>query len=119
MRSRIGNKQVAAISGSITVYAKLCSNSAQVDIECTDLAIKEKYSNQFKQENYTLDLNDSDVVRYLAIGIIFLAKLYKIFQTKIGHGNMRSRIVAEAERRQNIWKNVVFVNNRSNAVSAI
>ena len=97
----------------------LATYGSKLGITSTDLAIKEKFSNQFNQKNYELDLNESDAVRYLAIDIIYLDELYKIFNPKIGNGNMRARIMAETERRQNYWQKPEFVNHQSNAISAI
>ena len=92
---------------------------SQVGISSADLGIKEKYSKQFKKNNYALDLNDNDVVRYLAIDIIFLDKFFNIFNPKIGNGKIRERIVKETENRQNYWQKSEIVNDKSCAISAI
>ena len=92
---------------------------SQVGITSTDLEIKEKFTKQFIQKNYALDLNDSDVVRYLAIDIIFLDRLYNIYHPIIDDKDLISRIVAETEKRQNHWQKPEFINDKSNAISAI
>ena len=101
------------------LFKTMSEFKCQAGIPQSDLATKDKYSQQFKLENYELNVKDIDALRYLAIDIIYLDKLYRIFLPKIGNGNMRTKIMRETANRQNYWMKPVFVNDRSNAVSAI
>jgi exonuclease 3'-5' domain-containing protein 1 len=101
------------------LFKTLTEYASSIDISEKDLQIKKKYSDRFCQKNYELNLNDIDVLRYLSIDVLYLKKLYVIFNQKIGYGKMRNKIESETELRQNCWQKGEFVNDRSNAISAI
>jgi exonuclease 3'-5' domain-containing protein 1 len=101
------------------LFKTLTEYASSIDISEKDLQIKKKYSDQFCQKNYELNLNDIDVLKYLSIDVLYLKKLYVIFNQKIGYGKMRNKIESETELRQNCWQKGEFVNDRSNAISAI
>ena len=101
------------------LFKTLNEQSFEAGVSSMDLKIKKKYSDQFKQDNYALNLNDHEVLRYMAIDVIYLKALHTVFNIKIGFGKMRSKINFETKKRQNCWMKPVFVNDRSNALSAI
>lgn len=101
------------------LYKTLNTYSYDVGITSSELAVKNKISQQFKSKNYDIDLNDQDVLKYLAIDVVYLKKLYNLFFTKIGHGKIFRSIQSETQKRMEIWKKAHFVNDRSNAISAI
>jgi hypothetical protein len=100
-------------------YKTLVSQKYQVGISDKQLAIKDKYHTQFRQNKFDLNLNEPDVLEYLKIDIIYLEKLFLIFNQKIGPGKTRENIDKETKSRQNIWMLPHFVNDRSNAISKI
>jgi hypothetical protein len=89
-----------------------------VDISDEELNIKDKINNQHKSRNYEVELDSSEMLKYLFIDIYYLVKLGDFFMTSIKTSLLR-KIQDETIRRQDIWKNVCFVNDKSNAVSAI
>jgi ribonuclease D len=101
------------------LFKTLTIFSSEIDISQIDLQIKKKFSDKFCQKNYDLNLNDLDVLNYLSIDVLYLKKLYVIFNQKIGYGKMRNKIESETELRQNCWQKSEFINDRSNAISAI
>ncbi len=101
------------------LYKTLSEYGHQLSITRNQLAIKDRYSMQFKQKNFLLNVNDPDVLEYLRIDIIYLKKLYQIFNSKVGHGNIRMKIERETESRQNTWMKPHYVNDRTFAISAI
>ncbi|CAF0989339.1 unnamed protein product [Brachionus calyciflorus] len=101
------------------LYKTLEKYSYEVGISMTELQIKDKISNQFRSKIYDINLNDPDVLKYLAIDVIYLPKLYNLFFRKIGHGNVFRSIQNETDKRTKIWMKPIFKNDRSNAISAI
>jgi hypothetical protein len=55
----------------------------------------------------------------LAVDVIYLKRLYSLFEAKIGLGNVRTNIKNETANRENIWMKPIFTNDRSNAISLI
>jgi ribonuclease D len=101
------------------LFRTLAENASVIGISKKKLQIKKKYSDQFRRENFDLNLNDLDVLKYLSIDVFYLKKLYDIFNQKIGNGKMRNKIKKETELRQNYWANKEFIKNKSHAISAI
>ena len=118
----VGYRKCSGLGGKRSGFCllrTLSNYSHQLNIPSSQLAIKDRYSMQFKQKNFQLNLNEPDVVTYLTIDIIYLKKLFLIFCPKIDNSNVKTRIERETESRQNIWMKSQFVNDRSNAISAI
>lgn len=101
------------------LFKTLTKYGSQVDLLSGHLTIKNKFSNQFKDKNFEIDLSDMDGLRYLAIDVIYLKKLFSLFESKIGYGNVHMKIMTETRNRENTWKKPVFINDRSNAISLI
>ena len=101
------------------LFKTLQEYSHEIGVTSNDLDIKKKYSDQFNEKNYKLDLNDRDVQRYLAIDVLFLKNLYTIFNRGITNAKIRSKINLEARTRENTWMKDVFVKDRRNAISVI
>lgn len=101
------------------LYKTLVTYSNEVGVTSSELEIKDKISNQFRSKIYDINLNDRDVLKYLAIDVIYLPKLYNLFFGKIGNGRVFKSIQDETSRRTKIWMKPVFINDRSNAISAI
>ena len=90
-----------------------------VGISASELAIKDRYSAQFKTQNYNLPLTNPDCIEYLCIDVKYLHKLYVLFRAKIGRGAIYALIASETTKRENIWQKKEFENNRSCAMSVI
>lgn len=101
------------------LYKTLTEYKNEIGITNSELIIKNKISDQFKSKNYDIDINDDEILRYLAIDVVYLKKLYDLFYKKIGHGKIFKSILEETEKRRLIWQNKTFINDRSNAISAI
>jgi hypothetical protein len=89
-----------------------------VDISDEELKIKDKKNYQHKSQIYEIELDSSEMLKYLFIDIYYLVKLGDFFMTSIKTSLLR-KIQDETIRRQDIWKKVCFVNDKTNAVSAI
>ena len=87
------------------LFKTLNEHKSEVNILNSYLAIKNKYSTQFKEKNYEIDLDKMDALKYLK-------KLYHLFEAKIGNGNIRMKITSETTNRENIWMKPVFINDR-------
>lgn len=101
------------------LYKTLKEYKNKIGVTESELEIKDKISKQFKSKNYDIDINDDEILKYLAIDVVYLKKLYDLFYFKIGHGKVFRSIFEETEKRRQIWKENNYVNNRSNALSAI
>jgi hypothetical protein len=89
-----------------------------VDISSEELEIKDKINMQHRYKNYEVDLESSEMLKYLLIDVYYLERLFNIFVKRIAAHLLR-KIKEETIRRQDIWKKDSFVNDRSNAVSAV
>ena len=101
------------------LYKTLSSYSHDIGVTANELRIKNKYSEQFKNKNYEMNLDEGDVLNYLSIDVVYLHKLYNLFAYKIGRSRVYSSIMEETDRRINIWKGAVFKQGRANAISVI
>lgn len=88
-----------------------------VDISSEELKIKDKINIQHRDKNYEVDLKSSEMLKYLLIDVYYLERLFNIFVKRITAPLLR-KIKEESIKRQDIWKKDIYVNNRSNAVSA-
>ena len=93
--------------------------SHEVGVTKYELEIKDKISNQFRSNIYDINLDDQNVLKYLEIDVVYLPKLYNLFFNKIGRGRVFQSIQTETEQRIKIWMKPVFINSKSNAISAI
>ncbi len=89
-----------------------------MDISSEELEIKDKINIQHKDRNYEVDLKSSEMLKYLLIDVYYLEGLCNLFVKRIT-AHLLKKIKEETIRRQEIWKKDSFVNDRSNAVSAI
>jgi hypothetical protein len=89
-----------------------------VDISSEELEIKDKINMQHRDKNYEVDLESSEMLKYLLIDVYYLERLFNIFVKRITTPLLR-KIKEESIKRQDIWKKESFVKDRSNAVSAV
>lgn len=102
-----------------SLYRTLCNYSSCIQISGDELHIKDKFSKQFKSNNYFMDLHDVDVLRYMLIDVLYLHKLFYALSSSAGGGKVYHSILKETKRRVDIWKNPTFFKGKSNALSAI
>ncbi len=107
-----GSRFYNALSKTLRIYEEY------IDISSKELQIKNKISEQHKRKNYEVELECDEMLNYLIIDIYYLDRLYNFFKTDIKSSFMK-KIKEETLRRQDSWKKINFVNDRSNAVSAI
>ena len=100
------------------LFKTLNENSTQIGITMQEMELKKKHSDQFTQNQYELNINDTDFLRYLSIDVIYLKRIYLIFREKTGNGQVRNKIKIETEKIQNCWIQSVYINVSSCALSA-
>jgi exonuclease 3'-5' domain-containing protein 1 len=101
------------------LYASLKNWSKRLKITEKELKIKEEFCNRFNEKKYDMDLNEENVKWYLAIDVIYLDKLAKIFSNKIKSNAIVESILAETQNRVEIWKKPIFARDNSKAISVI
>ena len=101
------------------LFKVLEENRYQIDVTSKDFDIKKKYKEQFKQEKLNVNLDDQEVLRFMAIDVIFLKNLYTHFNGRINNAKIRSNINAETKKRENYWTKAVYVDDKSKALSVI
>jgi ribonuclease D len=95
----------------------LSQYQSSIGISGRELAIKEKFANQFNRKDYTLSLHDAECVEYMMIDVVYLHKLYELFAPKVARVGVFRKIENETQQRLNIWQKATFVKGRSNALN--
>jgi hypothetical protein len=80
-----------------------------IGISDRELAIKEKFSSQFNDKDFTMSMDNVECVEYMMIDVVYLHAMFKLFALQVGRGNVCKRIENETQQRLSIWRIPVYV----------